>query len=110
MERVMRVIFCLRGTNMSFRDGAQVSANADEEGSSGKGGNITIHATWKGQHRRNKATPDIRADFSAIPMAKGMGEVSQISAASLSLEEGGAIQANTASDRVTGWYDKRQGG
>jgi large exoprotein involved in heme utilization and adhesion len=83
----------LEGTNMSFRNGAQVGASA-REGSTGKGGNISVNATGTvaigGKSRAGNPS-----GFFSSTYGKGDGGNIKVSASNFSFEEGGEIRAMT---------------
>ena len=83
----------LEGTNMSFRDGAQVGASA-WEGSSGKAGNLTINATGV-IGIGGVSSAGVPSGFFSDAHSLGDGGNITVTASSLSLEAGGGIQAST---------------
>ena len=84
----------LEGKNMSFMDGAQVGAGV-REGSTGKGGNIMINATGAVAIGGGEDSAGSPSGLFSDTYGKGTGGNITVTAASLSLEEGGLIEAAT---------------
>ena len=83
----------LEGYNMAFKDGAQVGASA-REGSTGKGGNITVNADGK-VAIGGKNSAGYSSGLYSNTYGEGDGGNITVTASSLSLEEGGVIEAST---------------
>ena len=78
---------------MSFRNGAQVGADA-REGSTGKGGSITVNAAGN-VYIGGENSSGYPSVLSSGAFGEGDGGSITVTAAGLSLDEGGIIQAST---------------
>ena len=84
----------LEGSNMTFRDGSQIGASDAREGSTGKGGSITVNAAGN-VYIGGENSSGYPSVLSSGAFGEGDGGSITITASSLSLEEGGIIYAST---------------